>query len=90
MGQPEGVIEICKYGDIRSSPCGLNNRERILVPYRLKKNRHSDKQIIESKKKQNKNKRQTGLRLCQRAFETLSMDLGAATLEFPTSSFSVP
>jgi hypothetical protein len=54
MGQPEGVIEICKYEVIRSSPYGLNNRERILVPYRLKKNRHSYKQIIELKKRRNK------------------------------------
>jgi hypothetical protein len=50
-----GVIEICKYEVIRTSPCGLNNRERILVPYRLKKNRRSYKQI-ELKKRENKKK----------------------------------
>jgi hypothetical protein len=64
MGQPEGVIEICKYEVIRKSPYGLNNRKGILVPYRLRKNRHLYKQRVELKKRQNK-KRQTGLWLYQ-------------------------
>jgi hypothetical protein len=54
MGQPEGVIEICKYEVIRNSPYGLNNRNGILVLYRLKKNRHFYKERIELKKRQNK------------------------------------